>query len=541
MADKVWHPNSIPQEKFLALPDSIFEACYGGAAGGGKTETLIYLLLVKGFHNERGYKGITFRRTFKQLERSLIPRAREIYEKLGARFNASEYKFTFPSGAQHWFGYLETDEHARQYDTDEFNLVQFEELAHFTEYQYLYLTTRCRTSSNLPAIVRNAATPGNIGNRWVFERFVKEAREGYKLLKDKKTGMTRIFIPAKASDNKDLIKNDPTYVTRLQLLPPAERRAKIEGDWEAFEGQGFPEFRIRPFVGEPENACHVIEPFKIPDWWPKVVAIDWGYDHRTAVLWAAISPERRAYVYRQYSCRRTPIKIWGADIQREGQYDQTVVDYVIDPSAQINVGAEKTIWEQVMDATGWNIRLADNDRISGRQLLHEYLRWEPRPPRFRPEQEYNLELSLSILRNNGTKAWKEYENSFVPDQPETNLPKLQIFNTCPDLISVIPQCSNNEKKPEDILKFDGDDFYDDARYLIKAADNYLNDAAKEFEKRAQIDNVIRDLQRTNNQTAFYRQMELLDSRARKGPVQLRVFSDPLRKKAVGGMASGRFN
>lgn len=533
---KVWHPNSKPQETFLALPDSIFEATYGGAAGGGKTETLIYLPLVKGFHQHPGYKGITFRRTFKQLERSLIPRAKEVYLKLGATYNGSEYKFTFPSGAQHWFGYLETDDHARQYDTDEFNLIEFEELAHFKYYQYIYLTTRCRTSTNLPAIMRNAATPGNIGNQWVFERFVTEAPGGYKRLVDKKTGSSRIFIPAKASDNPDLTKNDPGYTNRLNLLPSAERRAKIEGDWQAFEGQGFPEFRVRPFTGEPENACHVIEPFKIPEWWPKVVAIDWGYDHKTAVLWAAISPERKVYVYRQYACRRTPIKIWGADIQREGQYDQTVVDYVIDPSAQINVGAEKTIWEQVMDATGWNIRLADNDRISGRQLLHEYLRWEPRPPRFKPETEYDTELAMRILRNHGERAWKDYENSFIPDKPETNLPKLQIFNTCPDLISVIPQCSNNEKKPEDILKWDGDDFYDDVRYLLKAADNYAEQSEREFEKRVQIDNIVRDLQTTGDQTRFYRQMELADIAAKGKSVKLRTSNSLFRKKGRGGLA-----
>lgn len=533
----VWHPNSPPQETFLALPDSIFEAVYGGAAGGGKTETLIYLPLVKGFHQDSKYKGITFRRTFKQLERSLIPRAKEVYLKLGATFNASEYKFTFPSGSSHWFGYLETDDHARQYDTDEYNLIMFEELAHFSYYQYIYLTTRCRTSSNLPAIMRSAATPGNIGNKWVYDRFVKPARGGFKLLEDRKTKTTRIFIPAKASDNPDLTKNDPTYITRLQLLPIAERRAKIEGDWTAFEGQGFPEFRIRPFTGEPENACHVIKPFKIPEWWPKVVAVDWGYDHKTAVIWCAISPEGRKYVYRIYSCRKTPIKVWGADIQREGQFDQTVVDYVIDPSAKINVGAEKTIFEQVVDATGWSsLRVADNDRVSGRQLLHEELRWEPLPKRYIPSQQYDVELSLRILRNNGEVAWKAYENSFVPDKPESNIPKLQIFDHCVDLIEVIPQCSNNPKKPEDILKFDGDDFYDDIRYVLKAADNYVRFAHKEFQKRIEISNIVRDFEQDGDQTRFYRRMEVAEKHTKKFGVKLKSLASPIYRKNRGGMA-----
>jgi hypothetical protein len=537
MSKTVWHPNSKPQETFLALPDDIFEAVYGGAAGGGKTETLIYLPLVKGFHQDSKYKGITFRRTFKQLERSLIPRAKEVYLKIpGTTFNASEYKFTFASGASHWFGYLETDDHARQYDTDEYNLIMFEELAHFSYYQYIYLTTRCRTSSNLPAIMRNAATPGNIGNKWVYDRFVKPARGGYKVLKDKKTNTTRIFIPAKASDNPDLTKNDPTYINRLSLLPAAERRAKIEGDWLAFEGAGFPEFRIQPFTGEPENARHVIPRFPIPHWWPKVVAIDWGYDHATAVIWIAISPEGRKYVYRTYKCKRTPIKIWGADIQREGQYDQTVVDYVIDPSALINVGAESTVFEQVTKATGWNIRTADNDRISGRQLLHEELRWEPLPKRYNPATEYDVELSLKILRNAGEKAWKEYENSFVPDQPETNLPKLQIFESEIDLIEVIPQCSNNPKKPEDILKFDGDDFYDCIRYALKAAENYVTFAIKEFDKRIEVSHIVRDFEQDRDWTRYHRRMEAAERKPQKFGVKLKSACAPFRPKGKRGLA-----
>ena len=35
--DKVWEPHA-KQVEFIEIPDSIFEAMYGGAAGGGKSE-----------------------------------------------------------------------------------------------------------------------------------------------------------------------------------------------------------------------------------------------------------------------------------------------------------------------------------------------------------------------------------------------------------------------------------------------------------------------------------------------------------------------
>ena len=44
-----WTPTR-KQETFVTLPDTIFEALYGGAAGPGKTEILYMLPLIRGWH-----------------------------------------------------------------------------------------------------------------------------------------------------------------------------------------------------------------------------------------------------------------------------------------------------------------------------------------------------------------------------------------------------------------------------------------------------------------------------------------------------------
>src|SRR5204862_7592396 len=98
----------------------------------------------------------------------------------------------------------------------------------------------------------------------------------------------RIFIPALATDNPYLIKNDPDYIIKLNALPEAEKSAKLYGDWWTFSGQVFDTFRSKHYPDEPENALHIINEFEVPDWWPRVVAIDWGYKAATVAYWASI-------------------------------------------------------------------------------------------------------------------------------------------------------------------------------------------------------------------------------------------------------------
>ena len=110
------------------MPSSIFEGFYGGAAGGGKSEVLLMDPIVKRYIDHPSFHGIIFRRTFRQLDESLIPRAKEKYGLFGAKYNDQKKEFRFPSGATIRFGYLETDDHAHDHQTAEYNYAAFDEL-----------------------------------------------------------------------------------------------------------------------------------------------------------------------------------------------------------------------------------------------------------------------------------------------------------------------------------------------------------------------------------------------------------------------------
>lgn len=63
---------------------------------------------------------------------------------------------------------------------------------------------------------------------------------------------SRKFIPARVFDNKDLLRTNPEYINQLMQQNERQRRALLEGDWNAFEGQFFPfnpdEQLVKPFI-----------------------------------------------------------------------------------------------------------------------------------------------------------------------------------------------------------------------------------------------------------------------------------------------------
>lgn len=507
--EEIWRPNA-KQARFIRIPWDVREALYGGAVGGGKTELGLKLPLLYKFHEHPNFHGIYFRRTYPELQDSIEPRAVPLYKAFGAEYNAQSHAFKFPSGARIKLSHLAEDKDAHSHDSAEYNYIFFDELTHFTEYQYLYLLHRNRSARmDLPAFMRAAATPLREGHFWVKKRFIDPCKQGGVIIVDKITGNKRIFIQAKLEDNINLMEAQPDYINQLMLLPEAERKAKLYGDWDAVSGQVFAEFRNRRYPDEPENACHVCEPFIIPEWWPRILAIDWGYSASTFAIWAAIAPDGRVFIYREYEVKKTTIHTWASDIARLSS-GENIRAKIIDPSAKQNRGYEKTILQQASEILG-PLECAENDRISGKTLIHEFLRWNKRPEKYIPKTGYSEEVAGKILRFHGEKAYNDYLDSFKPDVDEQVIPRLQIFNTCSRVIETIPICQYSEKRPEDVEEFSGDDPYDDLRYLLKAVDRYVKESKEEFERLGKLQDVMDEFKlRQNDYNYLHRAMERLE-------------------------------
>jgi hypothetical protein len=510
------------QSDFLEIPDDIYEALYGGAAYGGKSFILTLFPLIRGFYKYRGFKGIILRRKFPDLEREIIRVSQEYYPSTGAIYNEQKHSWRWPEyGSYMDFGHCQHANDIKQYDGYQVNYCAYDELTHFEEGMYQYMVgSRVRPGSagiNV-AIVRNATNPGGIGQTFVYNRFVKPCEAGYKIIRDRKTNLDRIFIPALPQDNPYGMQYDPKYLDKLEILSEAEKRAKKYGDWHAFEGSVFPQFRPFRFPNEPDNALHVVPYFDIPSYWPRILSIDWGKRAMCHAMWAAMSPDNRLYIYREKKWLGVDVPFWAAEV-KELSYNENIVDFVMCGSAWQSRGTE-TVAIQVERYSGMSPRSSENtagSRVSGLSLVQDFLRWEQKP-RHTISDTYSEELADKIFRIHGAGARESYIKQFASEEEEKNLPKLQILSLpgsdnpiAPVLCETIPIVTYDDTKIEDVAEFNGDDPIDNLRYLCRAATHYWDGSSEEMEKNRVIQNAVIQLQQTGDQTAFYRRMEKIES------------------------------
>ncbi|NLD44165.1 MAG: phage terminase large subunit [Chloroflexi bacterium] len=248
----MWRPHRGPQERFHA--SGAFELLYGGAAGGGKSDSLLMEALR--YVHVPGYAAVILRRSYPMLAQAggLIPRARELLTGV-ARWNEQRKTWTFASGATLEFGNMLHENDRYDYQGAAFAYVGFDELTQFTEAQYLYLFSRARTTAAMPdgravpVRVRATTNPGGEGHEWVRRRWgawlgdAPTARSGevrhYRQVDDvdRETtaddpgALSRQFIAASVYDNPTLLSNDPAYIQRLEALPLIERERLLGGNW----------------------------------------------------------------------------------------------------------------------------------------------------------------------------------------------------------------------------------------------------------------------------------------------------------------------
>lgn len=394
------------QEAFLN--SDCDDVLYGGAVGGGKSYAVILGALKRRLENP-GTHGIIFRRTYPELEHSVIKTTRDIYPHFGAKYNTAKHQWTFPNGSIQSFGYCEKDGDVYKYLSAEFQDEWFDEATTFTAFQFQYLTSRCRSSiPGVKAIVRLTSNPGNVGHAWVYERYIKPAEVSSKWFNEKEK-KTMAFIPAFLKDNPALMESDPDYINRLKLLPEKKYLALAEGRWDVFEGTYFENF-------DPRAGHGVLWNIRKPDTYTmKFLSMDWGYSDPACILWYEVTPMGRIYVYRElYVTRRSPKEL-----------AKDILDLCPREEEYMYLTASPEIWGKTADTEG------------GGQPIQVLM------------QEVLKDRIIMKPANNARVAGWLKVREYLFKAPD-GLPWMQLSPNCTNLIRTLPSLIHDDKKVEDV-------------------------------------------------------------------------------------------
>lgn len=203
------------------------------------------------YNDVPGYGSIIFRkqRTDLELTDGLIDIAKKRWHwgEKGAKWDGRNYRWTFPSGATHSFGYMgppRADGHLR-YKSAWYQFIGFDQVEEIPRNQYIYMNSRLGRLLKynwVPLRLWSSANPD--GLEWVYERFVKKET----------LDPTTLYIPATADDNpwvdlealeERLLKLDP--ITYRQLRQAVWGLASAGG---MFEPTNFVHVKLLP-IGRP--------------------------------------------------------------------------------------------------------------------------------------------------------------------------------------------------------------------------------------------------------------------------------------------------
>jgi phage terminase large subunit len=397
---------------------------YGGAAGGGKSKALLMEGL-RACMNHPGIRVGAFRRTFPELEESLLAELAQVnYAKaLGARYQSNKHDLVFPNGSMLMFRYAKNLQDATVRQGAQYQLLLFDEMTLFPPAVVKFLQSRLRSGSTVPVLgIRGGSNPGGAGHGVVKKKYIDATDKGAKVIIDKRKRSVR-FIQSKATDNPHL---NEEYVDDLEDLDEAMRAAFRDGSWDSFTGQVFTEWA---------DDRHIVPRFAIPESWRRYTGTDYGWSAPWVVLWAAQDQDGRVWVYREITDTQVIEKDQAKRIRASEADGEKIGQRFADPAMWAKTGEAQSVADQYA-SVGVHLTPALNDRINGKQRVHSYLAEAP------------------ACAHHRAMGWE-------------TCPALHVLEgTAPELVRTLPTLPYDLKKIEDVDTNAEDHHYDALRYLL---------------------------------------------------------------------------
>lgn len=407
---------------------------YFGGVGSGKSMILCITMLMQAVIH--GGEYVIARQFMPELKRTTYKTFLEICPKeliLDHKIALSEIHLRSASGkpAIIYFVGLDEPDKLRSLNLSGFGI---DEASQVSEEAFLLLMNRLRNPQGL----RKGIIVGNpAGHNWVYHRFVKQDT-----LKDEKAKRDYLMIKAPSTENVHL--PDGYVESMLQNYSEERIQREIMGSFDAFEGMVYPEFR---------RDLHVVQPFKIPDGWTRVIGCDHGYRNPAAWVWGAVDQDGNLYIYKEFY-----EKEWLIDEIVLGKKDERGQRIPDRPGVATLCKGEK-IEQAVMDPS----TKAERNERNGVKVSDFTLYQEALPADF-PLMTANNDVSAGIDR----------VKMYLKADGKTGKPKLYVFSTCENVIEEMtkyryrelnPSQEGKQNEKEEPYKHD-DHAMDALRYLV---------------------------------------------------------------------------
>ena len=344
------------------------EVLFGGAAGGGKSYGQLVDALVYALKYPKS-KQLILRKTYPELEHSLILTSLEFYPKSVCRYSSSAKKWFFANGSVIEFGYCASKTDVIRYQGAEYDVVFLDEAGQLQKAWIDAINACVRGTNGFPKRTYYTLNPGGPSHGYFKRLFIDrrfepgEREDAYS------------FVQALVTDNRVLLERQPDYLQQLETLPPKLREAWLHGSWDVYEGQFFEDFRDVPEHYRDRRWTHVIEPFAPDKGWTVCRSYDFGYGKPFSCAWWAVDYDGVLYrILELYGCTRTPnegVK-WTPDRQF-AEIRRIETEHPWLKGREITGVADPAIWDasrgesvaQTAARYGVYFSPGDNERIAG--------------------------------------------------------------------------------------------------------------------------------------------------------------------------------
>lgn len=475
---------------------------------------------------EPSYRGLMLRKEYQSMA-EFVDEASDFFGPLGGRKKNEPTEFHFKSGAIIYTNHLGDAKAFEKYRGWGISRIGIEELTQIEEERwYLKLLGSLRAKKQirvhagkefaaLRSQIMSTTNPDGPGKSWVRKRFVKVLDSKGNIIqtntpmKDKITGLSRIFIPMSRMDNRYL-RNDKQYEGMLLSQDEVTRKQWIDGDWDAGSGAFFSEFRPQGPIGQIEQekypwARHVVPPVDLQPWWYRFGGGDWGYSHPAAFhKFCRSERDGRINVYDEMVLRgcgsfEMGVRLahwWMPDLEGLpnksvtiafspdafattdsgktkaeqmadgiasvlGPYGAFLLKYTDDERRAMEsnpANAQKMIESRIASAAQGKIQIvlkrASTDTVARWSYVRELLRFRP------IVQETEQELRERVTERFQRSGLEAYERELLKIRrpQDEHLPKLQIWkDRCPGLVRCLEEAMEDETNSEKIAKKDAVD------------------------------------------------------------------------------------